>query len=67
MTNVAEILPLTHSISAARLAVSGVAWSSVAGQLVIELVIGTCGVVAGLLLLRLFEYESHRRATLDAA
>lgn len=62
---VGRCLPLTHAIEAARELVAGAAWSEVAGLVATEVVIGTVYLVLGLVMLRLLETESRRRATLE--
>lgn len=58
-------IPLTHGITAARLVAEGASLSSVGGLLAKEAVIGLCYFALGYLLLRTFEAEGRRRATLD--
>jgi ABC-2 type transport system permease protein len=67
MSATAAYLPLTHGIAAARRLAGGAPLSAVDGQIGVELLIGVVYAVAGLLLLRFFEYESRRRSTLDRA
>jgi ABC-2 type transport system permease protein len=55
-------LPLNHGIAAARDLVAG---GTLGRAVVIELVIGLAYTCAGLLLLRLFEFESRRTASLE--
>ncbi len=61
-----EVIPLTHGIAAARRLADGAALADVSGLLAAELGIGAAYLVLGLLLLRFFEYEGRRSATLEA-
>jgi ABC-2 type transport system permease protein len=65
MSTISSGLPLTHGIAAAREVAAGASLSSVAGLVGTEALIGLCYAVAAYLLLRFFEEESRRRATLD--
>lgn len=65
MADVAGYLPLTHGIAAAREVAGGTAFSDVTGTLATEGVIGVSYLVIGIVMLRLFEAESKRHATLD--
>jgi ABC-2 type transport system permease protein len=65
MARTAEYLPLTHGIAAARHLADGAGLRSVAGLLGHELVIGLAYAVLGFGLLRFFEWQSRRHATLD--
>ena len=67
MSTIAQGLPLTHSIEAARRLADGAALGDVAGLLGTELVVGTVWALLGYALLRFFELEARRRATLEAA
>lgn len=58
-------LPLMHGIEAARDLVAGQTLVESGGPLLLELVIGLAYGVAGVLLLRLFEFESRRTASLE--
>lgn len=58
-------LPLTHGIAAARDLVAGQTFGENGMPLLIELVIGLTYAGVGLLLLRLFELESRRTASLE--
>jgi ABC-2 type transport system permease protein len=64
---VARALPLTHGIDAARDLAAGAGLADVADQLGWELAVGALYAVAAYALLRLFETESRRHATLDTA
>lgn len=67
MATVGRALPMTHAIQAAREIAGGAAWTSVMPLLQTELIIGVVYIGAGLALLRIFEAESRRHATLDTA
>lgn len=58
-------LPLTHGIAAARRLADGVGVTAVRGDIALELVVGAVYTVVGFVLLRVFEWESRHRATLD--
>jgi ABC-2 type transport system permease protein len=58
-------MPLTHGIAAARRVAEGAPLSSVGGLVGKEALIGLCYFVAGYVLLRIFEAEGRRRATLE--
>jgi ABC-2 type transport system permease protein len=58
-------LPLMHGISAARHLLAGQTLVESGRPLLLELVIGLAYGVAGVLLLRLFEFESRRTASLE--
>jgi ABC-2 type transport system permease protein len=62
---VGEALPLTHGIRAVRGLADGAALASVYRPLLAEVLVGAGYAVVGYGLLRLFEAESRRRATLD--
>lgn len=64
---IAPWLPLTHAITAARALAAGSTLGAVAGQLGLEVAIGTAFLTGGLTLLRVEEAEARRRATLDIA
>jgi ABC-2 type transport system permease protein len=58
-------MPLTHGISAARKVANGASLGSVGPLLWKEALIGACYFAAAYLLLRLFEAEGRRRASLE--
>jgi ABC-2 type transport system permease protein len=58
-------LPLTHGIAAARDLVAGQAFPEIGRPLLLELAVGLAYTGSGLLLLRLFEFESRRTASLE--
>ena len=61
-----SVIPLTHGIEAARQLADGATLSETAGLLATEAGIGLAYLAAGVLLLRLLEYEGRRSATLEA-
>ncbi|HZN73181.1 MAG TPA: ABC transporter permease [Micromonosporaceae bacterium] len=65
MVAVAEWLPLTHGIAAARQVAAGAGWADVRSDLVAEAGLGLLYVAIGLAMLAFFERESRRRSTLD--
>ncbi len=67
MATVAEGLPLTHGIRAARRLADGAALGAVGGLVGAELAIGLIYTGAGYALLRVMEQWSRRRATLEIA
>jgi ABC-2 type transport system permease protein len=58
-------MPLTHGIAAARRVANGASLTSVYGLLGKEALIGLCYFALGYVLLRVFEAEGRRRATLE--
>jgi ABC-2 type transport system permease protein len=62
---VGRALPLTHGISAARRVADGASVADVAGLVGREALVGAAYAALGYGLLRLFEVEGRRRATLD--
>jgi ABC-2 type transport system permease protein len=58
-------MPLTHGIEAARKVADGAALGSVDGLIGTELLIGACYFAAAYVLLRIFEAEGRRRASLE--
>ena len=67
MSTIAQGLPLTHGIEAARRLADGAGFTAVDQLLAAEALIGVLYVLAGYGLLRFFEWESRRVATLDRA
>ncbi|MEO8328361.1 MAG: ABC transporter permease [Candidatus Nanopelagicales bacterium] len=67
MAATAQWLPLTHGIEAARELVDGAGWSDVVNDVVLEAAVGMLYVAIGLVMLKLFEVESRRTASLDRA
>lgn len=65
MEAVAQALPLTHAIAAARRIADGAPLSAVSGLIGKELALGLAYLLAGLALLRWFETQGRRHATLD--
>jgi ABC-2 type transport system permease protein len=58
-------LPLTHGIEAARRLVAGETLADVGGLVLAELAVAVAYAAIGLLLLRFFEHESRRTASLE--
>ncbi len=67
MQTVAQFLPMTHGIEAARDVAGGTSLADVLYLLRDELVIGLAWAALGMLLLLYFERESRRHATLEVA
>jgi ABC-2 type transport system permease protein len=67
MQTVAEALPLTHAIEAARQVADGASLASVKQPVFVELALGTTYLFVGFVLLRWFELEGRRKGTLDRA
>jgi ABC-2 type transport system permease protein len=67
MATTADYLPLTHGIEAARGLAAGSSLADVSRAAVTEFLVGTTYIVIGLILLRLFEVESRRTASLERA
>jgi ABC-2 type transport system permease protein len=65
MQQVASVLPLTHGIEAARRVADGASLGDVSNLVLTELVIGLCYAAFAYVLLRLFEIDGRRRATLE--
>jgi ABC-2 type transport system permease protein len=59
------VLPLSHGIPAARHIVAGEPFAKAQNLLLAEAAIGAAYTAGGLLLLRVFEYESRRSASLE--
>jgi ABC-2 type transport system permease protein len=62
---ISSVVPLTHGIDAARRLTSGATVNQVAGLLSKELAVGCLYLIAGLALLRLFEYQGRGAGSLD--
>jgi ABC-2 type transport system permease protein len=62
---IASGLPLTHGIEAARNAVAGSSVADIAGLLAREALIGAVYTAVGVVLLKLFEFEGRRTASLE--
>jgi ABC-2 type transport system permease protein len=60
-------LPLTHGIEAARRVAAGASIGAVRGPLLTELLVGVLWGLVALVLFRVFEAESRRRASLETA
>jgi ABC-2 type transport system permease protein len=67
LATVAQGLPVTHGVEAAREAVAGASLAEVADLLAAEALVGLVYAVVGLVMLRLFEREARRGATLEVA
>jgi ABC-2 type transport system permease protein len=67
MSDVAGWLPITHGIAAARELAAGESLGGVSGLIGQEVGVGAIYIVIGLAMLRFFENESRRRATLEIA
>ena len=65
MAVIGRCMPLTHGIEAARAVAHGAALSSVTGLVGTEALIGACYFAAAYVLLRVFEAEGRRRASLE--
>jgi ABC-2 type transport system permease protein len=65
MQEVASVMPLTHGIEAARQVADGASLSDVSGLVLTEFGIGLSYAAIGYVLLRLFEVDGRRRATLE--
>jgi ABC-2 type transport system permease protein len=62
----AQVLPLTRSIAAARRVVAGETLSDVTALLLVEILIGLAYLLAGYFMFRWFEIMARRRGTLEA-
>ena len=60
-----SVIPVTHGIEAARAVAAGATVGSIGDLLLTELAIGVVYVVLGLALLRFFEFDGRRSATLE--
>ena len=67
MASVAQVLPMTHGIAAARELAAGADWSTVAPLVLTEALIGIVYAAAGMALLVVLERESRKHATLEIA
>jgi ABC-2 type transport system permease protein len=67
MAQIASWLPLTHAIEAARAVANGSSITAVQGLIGRELVVGVIYAVAGLSIIRFFETQSRRHASLGIA
>ena len=65
MAMVANWLPLTHGIAAARKIAAGATFTDVSSTVAVEAGVGSMYLIIGLVLLRFFEVESRRHATLE--
>jgi ABC-2 type transport system permease protein len=67
MSTIAEGLPLTHGIEAARKLADGASFSHVGGLVAAEALIGAIYAVAGYAVIRTLEWQSRIHATLERA
>jgi ABC-2 type transport system permease protein len=67
MSTVAQGLPLTHGIEAARKLVNGAAFSHVSGLVAAEALVGAIYALAGYGVIRFLEWQSRIHATLERA
>ncbi len=67
LQSVAQVLPVTHGVEAARDVVAGESLSDVSGLLAAEALVGATYTVLGLWLLRRFEVAARRGASLEVA
>jgi len=65
MQAVSNVLPLTHGIEAARRVAAGTSLADVSRLVLTEAGIGVCYAALAYCLLRLFEFDGRRRATLE--
>ncbi len=63
----AEGLPVTHAVDASRRVAEGASLGSVRNPLFLELALGAAYLLAGFLLLRLFEEQGRKHGSLDRA
>ena len=63
--NLSQVLPLTHGVEAARDAVNGASLADTAGLITTEALIGIAYFAFGMVLLRFFEHEGRRTASLE--
>lgn len=64
---ISSAIPLTHGIEAARLIAAGASLGDVSGLLATEAAIGLMYLLIGLAMLRVFEFEGRRAATLETS
>jgi ABC-2 type transport system permease protein len=67
MSTLAQALPVTHGVKAARRLASGDSFGDVITLVAAEALIGVVYAVVGLTAIRLFEHEARRGATLEVA
>jgi ABC-2 type transport system permease protein len=65
LAQVGRLLPLTHGIAAGREVAAGASLASVGGLVWTEVGVGAAWAVIAFTLVRLFEYEGRRRASLE--
>ena len=67
LSTLAQVLPVTHGVEAARGLVAGESLLDVAPLLGAELLVGLAYATVGLFFVRLFELEGRRGASLELA
>jgi ABC-2 type transport system permease protein len=67
LSTISQGLPVTHGVEAARELVAGASLADVAPLLGAELLVGAIYATIGLFLVRVFEYEGRRGASLELA
>jgi ABC-2 type transport system permease protein len=67
MSAISHGLPFTHAIAAARELADGASFASVADTLGTEVLVGLCYLVVGYAMLRFFEWQGRKHATLERA
>jgi ABC-2 type transport system permease protein len=65
LAQIGRLLPLTHGIAAGREVAAGAGLSSVSGLIWTEAAVGAAYAAAAFTLVRCFEYEGRRRASLE--
>jgi ABC-2 type transport system permease protein len=65
MSSISQYLPFTHAIAAARQLADGASFASVTDTLGTEVLIGLAYLFAGYALLRVFEWQGRKHATLE--
>jgi ABC-2 type transport system permease protein len=65
MAQIGRLLPLTHGIAAGREVAAGASLASVGGLVWTEIAVGAAWATIAFTLMRVFEYEGRRRASLE--
>ena len=65
MAAIGQVLPITHAAAAARLLSAGSPFTEALPQLGLEVLVGSAWALLAAALLKIFELESRRRASLD--
>jgi ABC-2 type transport system permease protein len=65
LAQIGRLMPLTHGIAAAREVAAGASLSSVSGLVWTEVGVGLAWGTTAFILVRWFEYEGRRRASLE--